>query len=161
MDLRFRGNLNLNTGYGSFRSGIDYLVKDAKKFNEIVVSNLVGTLDIPKHEFYRIERRLGVPGKIQRLLVRIERLSNITEELERVKSEIINILKKLPDEEDRKMFIKALPEPISPTLPQSLSSPVERQPVVVVNQPHDEALRKKRKILKAKKRKKLPVFLIH
>jgi hypothetical protein len=137
-------------GYGAFRQGIDYLVSDAKKFDNMVISDLVESVNIPQEKVYRIERRLGMPGKIQRILVRVERLSqlsstyqnpDIADEVEHIKGEIINILKAIPDEQDRQIFIEALPKPISSSLPMPLPTPIDIDRVAVIGEPFRQTRR--------------------
>lgn len=60
------------THYGEIRHSIDYLVKDAKWLGDHVlpvVSELIGIPDKP----VVTQRRLGVPGQLQRLFTAVER----------------------------------------------------------------------------------------
>ena len=59
---------NLVSNYGSFREGIDTIVDDARSFSEFVIEQFVHHEHVDQDEMYRLERRLGVPGKIQRFL---------------------------------------------------------------------------------------------
>lgn len=58
--------------YGSFRSGLEYLVKDARNFSQIVVERFIENNNLDDDIIFRSERRLGVPGKINRLFQRID-----------------------------------------------------------------------------------------
>ena len=44
--------------YGSFRSGIDYLVKDSAGFSGYVIERLHTDTNLPDESFYRTERRI-------------------------------------------------------------------------------------------------------
>lgn len=118
-------------GYGSFRTGIDYTIKDSRAFSERLSSSFVKDALIPKEKVYRIERRLGVPGKISRLLDRLKRLETrskntaINKEIEYIQKEIINILKRLDNEQDRKLFIKNLPDYAKERLPSKFPAAKE------------------------------------
>lgn len=114
--------------YGSFRSGIEYLTKDSRKFSNTVIEHFVEKQELNQDLIFRTERRLCVPGKIHRLFQRIDNLqhyfpksgreypwgdSNIDRdhldnELKKIKSEIINIFKLLDHEKDRSFFVKSL-----------------------------------------------------
>lgn len=154
----------LTTGYGAFRQGIDYLVSDATKFDQKVISDLVEKINIPREKVYRIEKRLGMPGKIQKLLVRVDRLSkqsvsyhhtDVADELKNIETEIINILKAIPDEKDRQIFIEALPSAISSALPRPLPAPIDIEHIAVVDEPSG----KRRKELEFEDKKELRLFL--
>ncbi|MFC1876628.1 hypothetical protein ACFL2E_05065 [Thermodesulfobacteriota bacterium] len=127
--------------YGSFRSGIDYLLKDSKRFSNAVIENFVEKEKIDESLIYRTERRLGIPGKIQRLFKRIDKLKSynqtdlidhrkypwgksnseverpktfpIDNEIKNIKHEIIQIFKTLEHEEDKNLFVGALSETVS------------------------------------------------
>ncbi|MCO4244614.1 hypothetical protein ACFOW3_23530 [Acidovorax facilis] len=59
--------------YGSFREGIDYLVKDGKEFSDFVIKRTLSDAAPPAGALVRAERRLGVPGQISRLLPLVEK----------------------------------------------------------------------------------------
>ena len=62
-------------GYGSFRSGIDYLVKDAQTVSEHVFEDLKAS-GMPQDHVVNFQRRQGVPGQIKRALRDIRMLEN-------------------------------------------------------------------------------------
>lgn len=62
--------------YGSFRSGIDHIVNDARTFSEHVISDFINESGVKEERIFRLERRLGVSGKIQRVLKRIDQLES-------------------------------------------------------------------------------------
>lgn len=120
------------TKYGSLRSGIDYLVKDIRKFSQVVIDNFLHESNISEEDVYRLERRLGVPGKIQRLFKKIDRFerenhpetsNEIKNEADKLKKEILKILEQIQEDIDRKMFLHSLPELIRNELPQQLPEP--------------------------------------
>ena len=101
-------------GYGSFRSGIDHLVSDAKKFSDYVSKTVIEETQIPKQKVFRIERRTSVPGKIKRTLDRIENLKSIessseiyTNEYNSVTKQLKSILTKVEDR-DIELFTESL-----------------------------------------------------
>ncbi len=116
--------------YGSFRSGVEYSVKDARKFSNIVIERFVEKEKLNQDIIFRTERRLGVPGKIHRLFQRIDRLQKyfpadglkypwtesysklekalLDKELLKIKYEILGIYNLLDHEQDQSLFIKSL-----------------------------------------------------
>lgn len=112
--LSVAGVIYLAVGqYGSFRSGIEAIVKDSRQFSNIVVERFIDHKTLNSGEIYRIERRLGVPGKIERLFKRLDRfqqyaspneITAICDETRAIKKHIIDIFKMLDHEEDKKLF---------------------------------------------------------
>lgn len=131
------------SNYGSFRSGIDHIVKDAKRFSHYVISDFVKETAVSHDKVIRLEKRLGVPGMIQRLFKRIDRLKepiavgqkitmgkmvidqtvtlDLDQELEGIKKEITRILELIDHDKDRQLFISSLPESIKTKLPKDIS----------------------------------------
>ncbi len=106
--------------YGSFRSGIDYIVSDAKAFSSYVIEHFVEDENVPDTAVLRAERRLGVPGKIQRFLRSLDKLNspNIGHnerqvKLQQLRTEFIEILELLENEQDRELFIEQVPDDIA------------------------------------------------
>lgn len=94
-------------GYGSFRSGIDYIVKDSRWFSQLMVDDFGRVANIKDDEIVRIERRLGVPGKIQRLLKSLNKLKyshfkedKIEKKLTQIEKELVAIFQSLDSKED-------------------------------------------------------------
>ncbi len=119
-------------GYGSFRSGIDHLANDAKVFGEIVSSSFIEEAKIDKEKVYRVERRLGVPGKIKRLLTKINRLeranytnSIVQKELGGLREEIQEIVNQIDSEKDAELFVSNLPGEF-----QNIQLPSPKQPLI-------------------------------
>ncbi len=130
VDVLLYGTLAIQ-GYGGFRSGIDYLVKDAKKFTELVAPRarkLIG-----KNEDYK-ERRLGVPGQINRLfkmcdminqeLVEFEnaswapdaeRVDELKENIKKCSSDHVEVLDILKSNGEEKEYIRGGPKIMLPS----------------------------------------------
>ena len=74
--------------YGGIRTGIDYIIKDSQTINECIVRDIANEPNIDPNSIGRVERRLGIPGKIKRLYNEMDRLSrdrnNLTENEENV-----------------------------------------------------------------------------
>lgn len=111
---------NFVANYGSFRSGIDHLVSDARAFSEYVIEHFSEDENIPEEAVLRAERRLGVPGKIQRFLKSLDKLNSPDigqnqrqERLESLREEFMEILELLDDPRDRGLFLKQVPPSIS------------------------------------------------
>lgn len=105
----------LVAGYGSFRSGIDHIVEDGRAFSNHVIDQFENDYHITDDAVIRAERRLGVPGKIQRFLVRLDGLNsddfsqNDREiEIEKLQKEFLKIIDLLPNEQDRLIFVEAV-----------------------------------------------------
>ncbi|MEH6518735.1 MAG: hypothetical protein V7742_18815 [Halioglobus sp.] len=111
------GSLYIGIGqYGSFRSGIDHLVKDARTFGEAVSSTFIETADIDNEKVYRIERRLGIPGRIKRLLSKIDQIEQAdyvsrlaVRDLSDLRLEVQGIVDDLDSEEDISLLVSNLP----------------------------------------------------
>lgn len=91
--------------YGDFRTGVDYLVHDARWFSERVLEDIHGQ-GLPDDVFIRTERRLGVPGRLKRVLSRIDYLqehgralskSDYSHEVHSLHNQVSKILKTVDD----------------------------------------------------------------
>lgn len=60
--------------YGGIRTGIDYVIKDTQTVIEHIARDVANEPNIGYNRIGRVERRLGVPGKIKRLYNDIGRL---------------------------------------------------------------------------------------
>ena len=117
--------------YGSFRTGIDHLVSDARAFSEFVINRFAADKHIPEDILYRTERRLGVPGKIQRFLKSFDNLNSPGvsqqrrhEETERLRKEFLEIIELLDNEQDRDLFMEEVPPNISQQPNRPLPDPI-------------------------------------
>jgi hypothetical protein len=132
----------LMVGYGTFRQSIDYLAGDARLFGEAMRDKVI-SIGLSDDEIAVFQRRLGVVGRIQRALIRIDRLENnhlykeeVKEERERVKAILFDILYEL-DAQDRQILLSNIPLTISKGLDEktppwaaSLPSPMDQQVMV-------------------------------
>ena len=122
---------NLVTIYGGFRSGIDYVVKDSREFSEAVIEHFKKDEHVTDQAIIRAERRLGVPGKIQRFYKSIDKLNSTDvshnqrdEMIDKLKDEFISIIELLEVDKDRELFISELPDSIVAQFPQALPEPI-------------------------------------
>ena len=139
-------------GYGSFRSGIDYAVKDARTFSERVLQD-VRNSGVPESEIRRFERRLGVPGKIRRMFGRFDRLKRHGRELSKTEYEreidaiergLRSIFRAVENKPDRDLILKNLLTEYPPRHPEQLPIPGLPQMPVVGLRPMETQLWKPR-----------------
>ncbi|MDA0999129.1 MAG: hypothetical protein O2807_01260 [bacterium] len=114
--------------YGSFRSGVDYIIRDARAFSEIVIDRFVQERPIESEAILRTERRLGLPGKMHRLFRQIDRIKahansyndeHLSQEVAQIKKEIDTIAVQLAaDPNDR----DALENFLGPELREELNN---------------------------------------
>lgn len=123
--------------YGSFRAGIREIVNDVRTFSEFVISHIGNDPDINPNDIIRTERRTGIPGRIQELYNRIDKLERnlntlsnqeIQVELNAIKQEVSNLQAILP-QQDRQVFIQELQD----NYKQNLPGPQERRTKYLVN----------------------------
>lgn len=97
--LAIAGAIYIGIGqYGSFRSGIDYLIKDAKSLKEIVTSEMVRN-GLDETDIIDSKRMHCDPDRIRRVLLAIDRLESrkgiskneLLKEVSRIKTSIRNI----------------------------------------------------------------------
>lgn len=103
------------TGYGSFRSGIDFMVSDARSFSNYVIEQFYQYEQTQETDIIRDERRLGIPGKIQRLLKKSDKLNisnNRVELIEKLNGELLAILDSLDNENDKEILLQNVPDEI-------------------------------------------------
>ncbi len=60
--------------YGGIRTGIDYIIKDAQAVTEHIARDVAFEPNIGNNRIGRVERRLGVPGKLKRLYNDIDKI---------------------------------------------------------------------------------------
>lgn len=147
--------------YGSFRSGIEYLSKDARKFSNTIIEQFIDREKVDESVIYRTERRLGMPGKLHRLFKKIDKLkeydslypndrrrypwsdsptdierrrsSSLNEELHKIKMGIIQIFKELDNQQDKTLFVKSFRDIISDIYLPPLSKDFEETPILKIN----------------------------
>tara|TARA_Y100000588_G_scaffold379297_1_gene461244 strand:- start:1847 stop:2476 length:630 start_codon:yes stop_codon:yes gene_type:complete len=107
--------------YGSFRSGLDQLIKDSHTVKNLVVNTLYKeglSRELLLHE----KRLISAPDKMRKILLKIDRLekkiqSLSPEEIQKEKSRIIKSIEKLAHEVNSKdidIFIAELPSKYHP-----------------------------------------------
>ena len=101
------GTLYIGIGqYGSFRSGIDYMIDDAKSLMNLVTSQIVKN-GMNEGNIMEKERAYCDPDKIRRVLLSIERLESkkdltpeeIKKEISKIKTSVRNICHRLSYED--------------------------------------------------------------
>jgi len=60
--------------YGGIRAGTDYIIRDSQRITEHIVQDISNDKNIDPSSIKRVERRLGVPGRINRLYGDLEKL---------------------------------------------------------------------------------------
>ena len=102
--------------YGSFRSGIDYMIKDAKSLNSLVTSEIVKN-GMNEADIIESKKMHCDPDRIRRVLLAIDRLeskqklskSELDKELSKIRTSVRNICSSL-SEEDAGFFATSIKE---------------------------------------------------
>lgn len=122
------------SNYGSFRSGIDHLVKDVRNFSSTVIEHVIENENVEENEIIYKARRLGIPGKIQRYLKKLDRLDDTDVNLDQrtvliddLKSELTGILSVLENERDRTLLIEATPSTIKEEIANNIPAIIPGQ----------------------------------
>ena len=113
--------------YGSFRSGIDYMIEDAKNLKGLVVSQLIKN-GVSESDVVSTRKLHCTPDKIRRVLLSIDRLESqknisresLLKELSKIKSSVNNICHWL-DEKDIGLFASSIDPkylPDNPWIPE-------------------------------------------
>ncbi len=117
------------SNYGSLREGIDYAVKDSRQFSAWIIEKFKSEVQMPPSALYRTERRLGLPGKIQRLYPLLEETSNLIggrdkveaqRRLKQVQDQLTSIAAELSDSGETLVLERIeemIPAPIRDRLP--------------------------------------------
>lgn len=117
------------SNYGSLREGIDYAVKDSREFSAWIIEKFKSEVPMPPTTLYRAERRLGLPGKIQRLYPLLEEASNLIggrdkveaqRRLKQVQDQLTSIAAELSDSGETQVLERIegmIPAPIRNRLP--------------------------------------------
>lgn len=117
------------SNYGSLREGIDYAVKDSREFSAWIIEKFKGEVPMPPSALYRTERRLGLPGKIQRLYPLLEETSSLIggrdkaeaqRRLKQVQDQLTSIAAELSDSGETQVLEQIeemVPAPIRDRLP--------------------------------------------
>jgi hypothetical protein len=144
--LTVAGRLYIAIGlYGSFRDGIDHLVKDAQVFSEKIIAEVQAS-GISQDEILRTERRTGVPGRLKRVIRQIDQLESNRKDLSKtqydvqlldIREKLVKILLVIEDDKDRAIVLDALPENIRIKLPQQIPKPFQMLTVPVALRPEE------------------------
>lgn len=120
--------------YGSYRSGIDYIVDDIRNISSSVIEHVIADENIDQEEIIYKARRLGIPGKIQRYLQKIDRLDDTDVNhdqrsilVSELKDELNDILTVLEHDEDRNQLIEETPAIIKERVSHILPQPIPGQ----------------------------------
>jgi hypothetical protein len=131
--------------YKGFKESIQEMCKDAREYSVDVCGAFTEAAKVNKGQIYRVERRLKTPGKINRVLKKIEQLDKAAEtmgtdklqdQLKDVQDELQAIQSEL-SEEDRKKMRQAL---IFENLPMLRERPRNRraEPTKAAKKPDEE-----------------------
>ena len=129
------------TGYGSFRSGLDYMVEDGRRINEAINSSVIDLLNAQDDNIYRMERRTKILGKIQRLVGELDHISlagtNISNEEEIRINQIIHQLETtllgIEDENDKRVLeanVNIILNDIFPSYTYQVTLPISTQVLI-------------------------------
>lgn len=110
--------------YGSFRSGVDYLIKDAKAMKDLITSEIVRN-GLNESDIIEVKRRHCDPDRIRRVLLAIDRVEsklNLSKddrkkEISRIRSSVRKICHSI-DEKDAGLFASSISEKYWPKDPQ-------------------------------------------
>lgn len=102
--------------YGSFRSGVDYLIKDAKAVKELVQSEIVRN-GLSESKIIGSKRMHCDPDRIRRVLLAIDRLESkqslrredFLKEVGRIRASVLNICRSI-SEADAGLFASEISE---------------------------------------------------
>ena len=116
---------NVVTNYGAFRTGIDYVIQDARTFSENVMKD-VRHSGISENEVARFERRLGVPGQLKRVFKRLEKLQyhgrdlskkDYEHEVTAIQKNLVKVFSQIDNKNDTKVIMQNIPSKIRSSLP--------------------------------------------
>lgn len=123
--------------YGSFRAGVREIINDVSWFSKNVIERIDNGPTINANDIVRTEKRTGLPGRIQEVYNRIDRLernldnlsnNQIQAELQQIKQEVSNLVYVLPNQ-DGQEFLNELEQNYS----QNLPNPDEKRTTYLIN----------------------------
>lgn len=123
--------------YGSFRAGVREIINDVSWFSKNVIERIDNGPTINANDIVRTEKRTGLPGRIQEVYNRIDRLernldnlsnNQIQAELQQIKQEVSNLVYVLPNQ-DGQEFLNELEQNYSKNLP----NPDEKRTTYLIN----------------------------
>ena len=113
------------------------IINDVRWFSDIIIERIYDGPTINANDIVRTENRTGLPGRIQEVFNRIDRLernlnnlsnNQIQDELQRIKQEVSNLVATLPNR-DGDEFLNELGQNYS----QDLPNPNERRTTYLIN----------------------------
>ncbi len=131
--------------YKGFKESVQEMCKDAREYSMDVCGEFTAAAHVNKSQVFRVERRLKTPGRLNRLLKKLEQLDRVAEkmgtdklqdELKEVQRELAAIQNELSDE-DNKVLQRAL---VFENLPTLRRRPLNRrvEPLKVATKPEDD-----------------------
>lgn len=123
--------------YGSFRAGVREIINDVRWFSDNVIERIDDGPTINANDIIRTEKRTGLPGRIQEVYDRIDRLernldnlsnNQIQAEWQKIKQEVSNLVAILPNH-DGQVFLNELGQ----NCRQNLPNPDERRITYLIN----------------------------
>lgn len=127
---------NLIIGYGSLRSGINQAVKDVQNVSNYLSDSLIEAESLNDTDIRYKAKRLGILGKIQNYVRKLNRLDNtdvnLDERQELVKeleADLIEIITQVSDKRDRDLILNETPSHIKSKIIQSDPVPTPVPPL--------------------------------
>lgn len=127
--------------YGSLRSGIEMMYKDARFVASSLVTESLFAAQVRRPEVDRVEVRTGLPGSIKRIIQKIDNLSKQTttispdqmgKELAAISKSLDNLLEKIEDDADK----KAVKDGLQEIMTEALDLPLEKPKDVPKHEAH-------------------------
>lgn len=131
--------------YGSIRTGLDYAIKDARHFSENVFNDIKAS-GIPSNDIGRFERRLGVPGQLNRIFKRIDNLQKEGRDLSKadydrefslIRKQLIKTLGQIDNRNDLRLVRNNLPKSLELSLPAPPRLPSKQYMPTVALRPEE------------------------
>jgi hypothetical protein len=120
--------------YGSLRSGVDHIVNDIQNLSSTVIEHVIEEENIEENEIIYKARRLGIPGKIQRYLIKLDRFDDTdvnlvqrSELIDDLRADLTDILTVLEHEQDRELVLGETPVVVKEEVAQNLPTPIPGQ----------------------------------
>jgi hypothetical protein len=102
--------------YGGIRTTIDYLIEDSRRITNQIFEDISNEPNINPNSIGRVERRLGVPGKLKKLYNDIQHLENNRENL--TEQDQRNIINRISNRYDN--LINELDQPLIEQIQEDL-----------------------------------------
>ncbi len=111
--------------YGSIRTGIDYAIDDARRFSDFAKEELA-EIGVQPQQILVSRKRLGIPGKVKRVLERMEKLeetgnsmsaAEYEQEMQLIKKQLSLIANDIDTEQDYQSVVPMLEANFQEKLP--------------------------------------------